>query len=193
MLADRLWAKSPPARAQANLRNALWQIRRLSPLLAHATRDVVQVGPDVDVDLAASRSLAHQVIDGHHTELAALAGMASLLERELLPSWDEDWLLLERERTRQLHLHALEALSRSYAARGQHARAVETAFAAVGAEPLRESARAVLIEAYLAEGNRCEALRELADYRRLLRDELGLLPSPGLDALVMAAHPARTG
>lgn len=193
VLADRLWATSAPIRAQAYLRNALWQIRLLSPRLVHATRNAVQLGPDVDVDLAASRSLAHQFLDGHHTELVPLAGAAALLERVLLPSWDEDWLMLERERTRQLHLHALEALSHSFVARGEHARAIETAFAAVVAEPLRESARVVLIEAYLAEGNRCEALRELANYRQLLHVELGLQPSPELDALVMAAPPARTG
>jgi hypothetical protein len=30
---------------------------------------------------------------------------------DLLPAWDEDWVLIERERIRQLRTHALNALS----------------------------------------------------------------------------------
>jgi DNA-binding SARP family transcriptional activator len=54
----------------------------------------------------------------------------------------------------------------------------------VGADPLRESAQRVLVEAHLAEGNRSEALRLYAEHRDLVRRELGVEPSPELTALV---------
>ena len=41
-----------------------------------------------------------------------------------------------------------------------------------------------LIRAHLAEGNRVEALRQFALYGRLMRDELGLEPSPDVSALL---------
>ena len=37
---------------------------------------------------------------------------AGLLTQDLLPGWDDDGLLIERERHRQLRLHALEEVAR---------------------------------------------------------------------------------
>jgi DNA-binding SARP family transcriptional activator len=54
----------------------------------------------------------------------------------------------------------------------------------VAGEPLHETAHQVLIEAYLAEGNRADALRQYAAYARLMRDDLRLDPSPAVAALV---------
>jgi DNA-binding SARP family transcriptional activator len=48
---------------------------------------------------------------------------------------------------------------------------------AVGAEPLRESAQRVLIEAHLAEGNFIEARRAYMAYQEMLEAELGASPS----------------
>jgi DNA-binding SARP family transcriptional activator len=182
--AGRLWGECPEGRAQANLRNALWQARRASVHLVEATRDVLQLGPEVAVDLVESRELARRVIERPSLPDAGSDQRWLLFERNLLPTWDDEWLVLERERTRQLHLHALEALSRAFVGQGLHAKAVEAALAAVGADPLRDSARMVLIEAYLAEGNRCEALHALRDFRDLLRAELGIEVSPELEGLV---------
>ena len=43
---------------------------------------------------------------------------------------------------------------------------------------------AALIKPHSAEGNRAAALRQYRFYRTLLRDKLGLDPSPALEALV---------
>ena len=56
----------------------------------------------------------------------------------------------------------------------------------VSAEPLRESAQRVLVKAYLAEGNTCDAVRQYGRYRSLLRDELGREPSSRIKGLVDA-------
>jgi DNA-binding SARP family transcriptional activator len=102
----------------------------------------------------------------------------------LLPDWYDDWVLMERERHRQLSLHALEALAEKLIAVAQHGRAIGVALAAVANEPLRESAHRILIRAHLAEGNVGEAVRQYRLYRRLLRRQLGLDPSPQMEALV---------
>ena len=62
--------------------------------------------------------------------------------------------------------------------------AVEAALAVVGAEPLRESARRLLIEAHLAEGNVVEACRAYHAYEDLALRELGVQPSEGLALLI---------
>ena len=91
--------------------------------------------------------------------------------------WYDEWLLLERERLRQMRLHALEALAEQLVIAGDLPAAVHAALAAVAIDPLRESAHRALIRAHLAEGNRVEALRQLARLRHLLREELGVEPS----------------
>jgi DNA-binding SARP family transcriptional activator len=110
---------------------------------------------------------------------------AALLARgEILPDWYDDWLVIERERFRQLRVHALERLCDRLTAAGRFAEAVDAGLAAVESEPLRESAHRALIRTHLAEGNACEALRQYRAFRELLRRELGLRPSELMEALV---------
>ena len=103
---------------------------------------------------------------------------------ELLPEWFDDWIVVERERLRQVRLHGLEALCDRLSAAGHHSQAVQVGIAAVADEPLRESAQRTLIQAHLAEGNVSEAVRQFQVYRRLLREELGVGPSAALEGLV---------
>jgi DNA-binding SARP family transcriptional activator len=182
-LAGRLWEWSSQARAQANLRNALWRINQVDRCLVEATRDEVRLSDGLRVDLHISADHARRLIDGDG-EGPPPAVPRSLLESDILPDMDEDWLLLERERHRQLRIHALEALSTWLVAAGRFVEAIDAAYAAIVAEPLRESAHGALIRAHVAEGNRGEAARQFRVYERLLRDELGLRPSPQIAALV---------
>src|SRR6266571_3495035 len=63
------------------------------------------------------------------------------LSIDLLPYWYEDWVLVERERFRQLRLHALEALCEQLTALGRFDHAVEAGIAAVaGRAAARERA-----------------------------------------------------
>ena len=57
---------------------------------------------------------------------------------------------------------------------GRGGEAIQAGLAAVAAEPLRESARRVLIRAYRAEGNVADAVRQFESFRTVLRDELGV-------------------
>jgi DNA-binding SARP family transcriptional activator len=101
-----------------------------------------------------------------------------------LPDWYDEWLLIPRERFRQLRVHALEELAIVLADEGRFAEAVEAGLAAVAADPLRETAHRALILAHIAEGNRQEAARQLAVARSLLVRHLGVDVSPGLVRLV---------
>ncbi len=106
------------------------------------------------------------------------------LWQELLPGWYDDWILLERERHRQLVLLALEALSEHCTDIGRFDAAVLAALAAVEREPLRESAHRALIRAHLADGNVAEAMRRFRLYEQLAQDDLGVDPSPKMTALL---------
>ena len=180
VLAGHLWSWTSQARAQANLRTALWRVRQANAQLIISKRDMVRLGGTVRVDYTEMMSCALRLIDTALAQEDALIASTRLFEGDLLPGWDEDWLLIDRERHRQLRMHALEALSRQLADCGEYARAVDAAYAAIAIEPLYESAQAALIAAHLAEGNRTEAIRQFTAFRRLLYDETGLAPSPSL-------------
>ena len=87
---------------------------------------------------------------------------------DLLPTWYDNWLIIERERQRQIRLHALERMSDWYVGAERFDSAIEAALQAIAGDPLRESAHRCLIRAHLAEGNVSEARRQVRKYEALL-------------------------
>lgn len=183
-VATHLWPAAAPERAMSNLRTALWRVRRAHPAIVRACRDSVRLDDAVEVDYDQMSTQARQLIadDVRHDVVTALE--PDRLEADLLPGWDEEWLLIERERYRQLRIHALETLSGLLTARGLFARAIDVACAAIRVEPLHETAHAALISAHMAEGNRTEAIRHFHTYTRQLAAETGLSPSTHLAGLI---------
>jgi DNA-binding SARP family transcriptional activator len=180
-VAGTLWLDSTQDAANANLRTALWRLRRPGCVLVHSTPTELALAEGVVVDLRETAKTAKRVLahDGDSADLGALC-----VAGDLLPDWYDDWLLVERERFRQLRLHALESLAEDLAAGAQYAAAAEAALAAIAAEPLRESAHRALVRLHLTEGNVAEAIRQYTVYADLLRDELGLEPSATMQSLV---------
>jgi DNA-binding SARP family transcriptional activator len=146
-----------------------------------ARHDSVRLGETVQVDLRESLDQANRLLS-NDPELLPADTRVTALVGDLLPGWDEDWLLLERERVRQLHVHAIEALAHRLRKRGLYAQAVNAALAAIAAEPLRESAHAALISVHVEEGNLAEAHWQFDRYATMLWNELKLSPSPAFAA-----------
>lgn len=182
-LAGSLWLDGPDERAIANLRSTLWRVRRAGCPIVRDLGDQLRLDPAVSVDVRELVELAHRLFDGSEQgDEERLTFVAQ--GGELLPDWDDEWVAVERERIRQLRLHALELLCTRLAGAGRFGRAVEACLAAVAGEPLRESAQRALIKVYLAEGNVGDALVQYRTYRQLMRDELGLEPSSQMEDLV---------
>jgi DNA-binding SARP family transcriptional activator len=178
-LAELLWSDGTSQRAQASLRTSLWRIRQAHAGLVDADRERVHLGEDVEVDVERSLAQADRLLSVER-ELEARDTAIADLVADLLPGWEEDWLLLERERIRQVRIHALEALAHRQCRLGRIIPALDAAYAAIAAEPLRESAHAALIEVHLAQGNVVEARRQVERYARLLWTEMRLRPSEAL-------------
>jgi DNA-binding SARP family transcriptional activator len=175
-----LWPDRDRRRSAANLRSALWRV----PAPA---RWVVEVGSR-RVALASSvRCDVAELVDGARAVGADGSVDVRRFLDDLLPAWYEDWVLVERERLRQLRIHALERLALTLTEQGSYAQALEAALAAVAAEPLRETAQRCLIGVHVAEGNVSEAIAQYERYRRLLLESLGVEPGPALRDLMSAA------
>ncbi len=182
-----LWSDAPEQRANSSLRSALW--RTPSPHgrpLIEASSTHLWLNPAVQVDFHEVVSRAALLL-GREDGLQATDDVSGQLRQfgdDLLPDWYEDWLLAERERFRQLRLHALEAICHRLTNVGRYALALEAGLAAVACEPLRESAQRQVIRVHLREGNAAEALRQYQGYARLLANELGARPSPSMEQLL---------
>lgn len=186
-IAGLLWPEASERRAAGSLRTAVWRLGQETGVLC-ARRDVVRLAPDVRVDLDALMDEIRSLTRGDRPVGADAADGERVLERcELLPEWDDDWVVLERERLRQLHMHALEELAARWADEGRWCEALDAALRAVSIEPLRESAHRVVIGIHLREGNLVEALRHFDDYRTLVRAELGVAPTGHLTELISTA------
>src|SRR6266516_4316283 len=181
-VAGSLWTDASEERAAASLRSSLWRLHRPGVRLVEALGAQLRLAPRVHVDIRQSLGLAQQLLRGTvDDETLTTADLE--LEGELLPDWYDDWVIFERERFRQLALHALEALAERQLLAGRLRQEVASALAAVKVEPLRESAHRIVIRVHLAEGNGGEALRQYDLCSCLLRDRLGLEPSEQLEAL----------
>lgn len=186
-VAGSLWGDRSERRAAGSLRSALWRLGNPTHPLVE-TKDVhLRLSPAVSVDLRASEELANRILARAH-DLDEAELDETLLARDLLPDWTEDWVLIRREYHAQLRLRALEALCRKLNEMRRFGHAVQVGILVVAAEPLRESAQRALIAAHLADGNMAAALERYDTFRELLRDELGLEPSPPMQALVERLH-----
>jgi DNA-binding SARP family transcriptional activator len=182
-VAGRLWPEAAQERASGNLRSALWRLRRQAGEVANADTSSVGIAAELTVDVA-EVSAAARCLCSTNSECPDLSPDPSVFAQQLLPGWYDDWVVVERERLHQIGLHALEALADRLSRQHRFSSAIEAALTAIRLDSLRESAHRAAIRIHLAEDNPSEALRRYHAYRRHLRAELGLEPSPRMRHLV---------
>lgn len=177
-VAGALWEDRTEERAAACLRSAIWRANcGVEQALVRAGRTCVALRPH-SLDTRVAAAAAHdQFVGRSPVDPAVLGG-------NLLPGWDDEWVLVERERLRLVCLGGLEQMAESLLAAGQYYRAIEAACAVIAAESLREAAYRIVIEAHARLGNRAEALRQFELCRTMLGRELGLRPGRELTAVV---------
>ncbi|MBW8702725.1 Regulatory protein AfsR [Streptomyces sp. MBT84] len=187
-LIDALWGEEPPPRALAAVRTYASRLRKvLSPgvLVSESGGYALRLGDARSLDVAAAQELAAEA------EKAKNAGNlchARQVLNEALALWDGESLAsvpgpyadTQRTRLEEWRLQLLESRLYMDLEQGCHAEAVSELTALTAAHPLRERLRELLMVALYRSGRQAEALAVYADTRRLLADELGVDPRPGL-------------
>ncbi|WP_240110331.1 BTAD domain-containing putative transcriptional regulator [Streptomyces sp. MUM 203J] len=177
VVARTLWPEASEAHARGSLRTALWKLPCRARELVRCTQDSLALADGVGVDAGALARSALDVVRGCEALQAEPLLVRLRDQGDLLPDWDDDWVVLEREWLHRLRLHALDTLSDRFARQGLPALALEAALASIRIEPLREDPHRSVVSTHLAEGNLIEALRHYEAFRQLLRAELGIEPS----------------
>ncbi|WP_250002280.1 BTAD domain-containing putative transcriptional regulator [Actinoplanes sp. M2I2] len=180
--AGQLWPDASEERAKANLRSAIWRIRRIHCALVRPSKSHVTLMSTVWVDV--QDGLRELTSVGRTLELIDDVDVNVVLHEDLLPDWYDDWLVNERERIRQLRLHMFERCACELIDQGRIGEAIQIGLRGIAMDSLRESAHRVVVRAHLAEGNICEALGQYHRFAELLRRELGLSPSERFQALL---------
>ena len=182
VLATLLWPEASDNDAHNNLRQSIYQLRKVlgdldtagKPFLL-VTRQIVQFNPDSNFNLDVNQFL-------RAIELGDLETAVSQYHGELLPgficdsSQFEDWLQLEREHLHQSALKAMFELTQSYLQDGRFEKAQIIARRQLSLESWREQAHCQLMQAYALAGDRGSALAQFEICRDVLWEELGVEP-----------------
>jgi DNA-binding SARP family transcriptional activator len=185
--AGALWPDTRQANAFGDLRTVLWRLRRYEVSAVRRAGPTVWLDESVRVDYWLFERWARTI-------LGSPASAGPILPPDiplgpLVPDWDEDWLTGPREAARILGIQALEVLAERLLATCQPAAALPYLLPVTQLEPLRESAVRLMVQACLRLGNVTDALIWYRRYRRRLRMELSLDPSPALTSLVARHAP----
>jgi DNA-binding SARP family transcriptional activator len=182
-LCDALWGDSQPRTATRTLQSHVSRLRRL-------------LAPDASIRGGDSGYALHappSAIDAERFERAVSDALrhgptvrASML-RDALGEYhgrpfgdfaDEPWAQAEAARLEELHLSAVEAWADACLVTGDVTRVIAPLEGFVVEQPLRERLWRQLMLALYRAGRQPDALRRAAQLRSILRDELGVHPSP---------------
>jgi DNA-binding SARP family transcriptional activator len=189
-----LWGEDSPPGAANSLQAAISRLRRVLPqgrLMTEASGYLLRIFPD---ELDASR-FEQLVSEGREALTAGAAEQAARTLRQALSLWQgpaladfryEPFAQAEIVRLEELHLTCLEERVEADLALGLTGVLVAELRRLVSEHPVRERLRGQLMLALYRGGRQAEALEVYREFRSVLRDELGLEPSPQLRELETA-------
>lgn len=183
VVVETLWPESPTASGRARLRNVIWKANSTVSGLVVSREMGVDLSHEATVDYTEARAACHQALglDGQND---VNGHGAELLFDDLLPDWDEEWLDAERRAYTVFRVRALEREATRCFQGDKFFEAEQACEAIIAAEPYRESARLLLAEVHLAEGNGGLAMQELVGFRDLLMRDLGIAPNGRIQGLI---------
>lgn len=193
LLAGLLWPEQGPSTARRNLRQAIYNLRlalgtgrRTGAAALIADRRALRFAAEADLWLdvdAFERAVAAGLAAEGSVRVRELARAVELYRGDFLAGFHleeseefEQWLTAEQERLRETATQALQVLSTTLAARGEHGHAIRHARQLVELDPLSEEAHQALIRLYAQSGQRERALAQFHDLNALLQRELGIQP-----------------
>jgi SARP family transcriptional regulator, regulator of embCAB operon len=186
------WGEDVPAEAGNALSVLLSKLRRGlgAGRLRGRTEVEVVLPQETFVDVEAALEGAHRaetcIAEGRWAQAWGPAGIAyHVASRPFLTGLEAPWIDEWRRRLEEVRLRGLECFAASALGLGGSAlaQAEERARMLTELAPYRETAHRVLMEALERRGNVAEALRAYERLRVLLREELGVAPSPALQAV----------
>ena len=195
-LIEAVWGETPPETAANTLQVHVSRLRKLlvgamsreSPLQTRSPGYVLltRLG-ELDAERFEKLAGAPDSDDGPDVVAARLAEAVGLWRGPVLEGLDAEMFgRAEIALLEDLRIATLERRIDTDLARGRHRQLTGELEALVHAHPLRETLRGQLMLALYRSGRQADALAEYGRTRQLLAEELGIDPSPALQALELA-------
>jgi DNA-binding SARP family transcriptional activator len=193
LLAERLWPDEEYEATRDRFRQALSALRRMlepdgtvpeSVLIADRAEVRLEID-DLSTDVAEWEAAlwAAKRASLRVEQIRLLRRAAELCRGELMPGYNEGWIPAERNRLNAAQQSALRRLAMLLFAEEEIPAAIDYARRAVNCDPLDEQAQCELIRLLWDSGRTVDALRQYEEMERILRQRLGLAPSPAALAL----------
>lgn len=181
-LISALWGPAAPRAATGMIRSYVSRLRRVLPgdVIESVGGGYALRAGDLDVTeftghLAAARNAADA-----HVRAGHLRSALALWHGTPLAGVNGEYAEAERTRLAGVRLAAVEDLAEADVDTGRHVEATAALEEVIAEHPLRERPRELLMKALYRAGRQADALAVFTGIRRLLADELGLEPGPGL-------------
>jgi DNA-binding SARP family transcriptional activator len=191
VLMETFWPDSDPEAARRNLHQAIYTLRQIlrgeQPEFHHIffKNDCYTLHPNMEVWID-FREFEKCIQAGRHLDQSgqseraidqygAAAGLyqGDFLEEDLY----EDWPTLQREQLRNAYYSLVDRLTELYLQTGHHISVIHLCHKVLAKDRCYESVHRMLMQSYLAQGQRHLAVRQYETCVRALREDLGILPS----------------
>ena len=192
-LLELLWPEQRLEDARNSLSVALNSLRRQfeppgTPAGAFllADRTHIRLPPDVcitDAERFETALNGAETAEDPAERVRRLSEAVALYSGDLLPGYDSDWILTERQRLHGLHWNVLRRLVKELTALRAYDRALDMAHRAAQCDPLHEGAARDLMRLYAALGQTGDALEVYRLLEARLRDVLETAPAETTVAL----------
>jgi len=176
-LAGSFWPEMDEARARRALTQALWRIRNVLPDILDTDTQDIQISETASlwIDIEAFEDLVGNFVqDDTNSSSQVLCQAIELYRGDLLEGIYDDWVLVVRERMRELYLRSLERMIGLEKSEGDFTSALDYALKLSQSDPYREAAHREVMRLYYALDRPEAALSQFETCRNILQDELGL-------------------
>ena len=184
-LIDRVWGERPPRLARGTLHSYFSRLRSAGvPVVAERGGYFVDVAPE-SVDATEFRNLIDAAADAEDDKAAAvlLSRALELSAEEALPGIDSEWAVLVRQEFARLRFTARLDLNDVELRRRRHSQILPQLEELLAAYPLDERLSGQTMLALYRAGRQARAIAEHGRIRTRLATELGVDPSPQLQAV----------
>lgn len=199
-LMGAIWPDDAPGQTDAALDAILSKLRALlksagfkpgdANITASSRTITLELPADAWIDIEAAANALDEsegaIRRGDHVTAWSLANVAVVISRRpFLADVEAPWIESQRHALRAVQMRALQCLVTVSAHNAEPLLAIQHASEMVALDPFKETAYQLLMKMHAAAGDRAEALRVFAKCRELLRDELGISPSPQTEAVYL--------
>lgn len=175
------WPDRERSAAQPILRTMIHDLRKYLGETFQADDQIVALSPNTYID---ARDFS-TVLDSSSSDLGKLAGALNLYKGDFLEGFSlpdspqfNDWVSSERERYRLMAMNGFAGFSHHQETMRDYPAALESTRRALAFNPFQEDLQRDIMRLLYLNGDRAGVIQQYETLRKLLDEELGILPMP---------------